>query len=90
MSELIIHHTKDDLFRVENAEEDRDVNNWEDTFVCFIGFFGGYGPQVFALAPEMLEVLEAIAYYSDDPEADNDEIWKDIRKILAKAKGESQ
>lgn len=32
--------------------------NWDDDYVSFSGFFGSYGPQVFAAAPEMLEALK--------------------------------
>jgi hypothetical protein len=32
--------------------------DWEDIYVDFSGFFGSYGPDMFAAAPEMLEALK--------------------------------
>lgn len=49
-------------FSVENANSftstsgDSDMS-WDDFYVRFSGYFGGYGPHMFAAAPDMLNVL---------------------------------
>jgi hypothetical protein len=34
------------------------AGHWDDIYVDFSGFFGSYGPHLFAAAPEVLEALE--------------------------------
>ena len=46
-------------FCIENERRDRmDGESWDDLYVFFSGYFGSYGPHVFAAAPELLEALE--------------------------------
>lgn len=33
---------------------------WEEIYVAFSGFFGKYGPELFAAAPDLLEALRKI------------------------------
>lgn len=40
----------------------RRDGRWEDVYVSFSGFFGSYGPQMFAAAPVMLEALKAARF----------------------------
>jgi hypothetical protein len=34
---------------------------WDDVYVEFAGYFGSYGPHVFAAAPDLLPLVELIA-----------------------------
>ena len=43
---------------------------WNDIYVHFSGFFGSFGPHVFAAAPELLEACRAMIEW-DDREKDH-------------------
>jgi len=45
--------------RIE-SDHVRAQGHWNDIYVEFSGFFGSYGAQMFAVAPEMLEVINAM------------------------------
>ena len=49
-------------FNIKRPEDSRipPGTEWEDYYVEFSGYFGSYGPHVFAAAPEMAEALRAI------------------------------
>lgn len=62
-----------------------------DRYVAFSGYFGSYGPHMFAAAPEMLEALEALCNFKRDCpcEVSNEELaaWDKARAAIAKAEG---
>jgi hypothetical protein len=45
--------------RVQN-DHSRVKGNWDDIYVEFSGFFGSYGPHMFAMAPELLSFAKDI------------------------------
>lgn len=45
-------------FKIEGMIEG---NSWEEQHISFGGYFGSYGPNVFAAAPEMFEALTLAA-----------------------------
>ena len=47
---------KGNQFQVNNQH--RRLEDWDCEYVSFGGFFGVHGPQMFAMAPEILEHLE--------------------------------
>lgn len=44
-------------FRIENNTNGLD-GEWDDIYVSFSGYYGSYGPYLFAAAPELLEALK--------------------------------
>lgn len=48
-----------DQYAIENDSVPRD-GDWRDVYVHFSGYFGSYGPHVFAAAPDLLEVAEMV------------------------------
>ncbi len=50
----------DDAPKQAQIESDhrRVAGDWDDIYVDFSGYFGSYGPDMFAAAPELLEALE--------------------------------
>jgi hypothetical protein len=45
-------------YRIE-SDHAKVPGNWDDIYVEFSGFFGSYGPHMFAAAPEMLAHIES-------------------------------
>lgn len=70
---------------------------FEDRYLLFSGYFGSYGPYMFAAAPEMLEALEMVIAFEDwerysHPDHKDAlqyaEVVDRVRSAIAKAKGE--
>lgn len=77
-------------FCIENERRDRmDGESWDDLYVFFSGYFGSYGPHVFAAAPELLEALESLIDLCD-PHENNPDWLIPARAAIAKAKGETK
>lgn len=70
-------------FNIESDHRNRP-GNWEDIYVEFSGFFGSYGPQVFAVAPELLAFAKDIhnSAISLPPE-----VRAQLHALIAKAGG---
>jgi hypothetical protein len=52
-----------DQFRIENASSFSNTDgsqSWNDFYVNFSGYFGSYGPDLFAAAPELLAALQDV------------------------------
>ena len=60
----------------------RRKGEWRDIYVEFSGYFGSYGPHMFAEAPAMLDALKAVRFILSDSDA-----RKAIDAVLAKAEG---
>ena len=74
----------------------RSKGDWDDVYVSFSGFFGSYGPNIFAAAPEMLEALKKALVtlsflaphnrYPDGTVVPGDsELIREIKAAIAKA-----
>lgn len=75
-------------FQIESDWINSD-GEWRDKYVCFSGFFGSYGPHVFAAAPEMLEALKAVIAFGDAAPYWETEAARDLaRAAIAKAEGQ--
>lgn len=66
---------------------------WRDKYVSFCGYFGSYGPHVFAAAPELLAIAKKLDQASRQS-ADAldfskmvDEFIEDCRSAIAQATG---
>lgn len=59
---------------------------WNDRYVSFSGYFGSYGPHLFAAAPELLEALELILAITDRDHV----AWDKARAAITKVKGVAQ
>ena len=69
--------------RVESLNH--DLENWDETYVSFSGYFGKFKPELFAAAPDLYEALEmALAWLDYEGRYD----VQVIRAALAKARGE--
>lgn len=66
--------------------QEYESEDFGDAYVCFSGYFGSYGPHVFAAAPELLEALEAVVRVADRATVEFDM----ARAAIAKAKGETK
>lgn len=76
------YKVESDYFSVEGE--------WQDKYVSFCGYFGSYGPHVFAAAPELLEALSKLcALEADGRQAAEAaiEAWEQARAAIAKALG---
>ncbi len=65
---------------------------WDDVYVDFSGYFGSYGPNVFAAAPELLEVLKRISSVMDFNGTCHplfDGLQKQMQSAIAKAESRS-
>lgn len=40
--------------------------DWNAIYVSFTGYFGSYGPELFAAAPETLQALKDLVQFADD------------------------
>ena len=58
-----------------------------DRYVSFSGYYGSYGPEMFAAAPEMADMLKCFVdwldAFGDEPDCD------EIRALLAKIEGQN-
>ena len=60
-----------------------------DAYVNISGYYGTYGPHVFAAAPDMLELLEEILIATAYDHG-NDQLYKKVERTVAKAKGKTE
>lgn len=81
--------------KIKNVEIDSDEGVFEERYVSFSGYFGNYGPDVFAAAPELLEALEQaidwIKFHQDNPGTINHNAFlfeAKAERIIKKARGE--
>lgn len=95
-SELLVVLTKyDHQFWIKSAIEPYPDDNYIKNIVSFSGYFGSYGPKLFAAAPEMYEALEWIETYARvqidrHPDATDTDGWKKMVAALEKARGISK
>lgn len=59
---------------------------WDDIYVDFGGYFGAYGPHMFALAPQLVEALKTASWLLADI-APQGLVKKRIDELLVKATG---
>jgi hypothetical protein len=87
-------------FNIE-SELPVDSSKFEDVYVCFGGYFGNYGPHMFAAAPEMLEALKSCVQIESDVRRldarygyEIPQSWQDafsmIKAAIAKAEGRAE
>lgn len=64
---------------------------WADIYVEFSGYFGSFGPHLFAAAPDLLAALKACreAMWADNPADGWKEIIDQAAAAIAKAEGSS-
>lgn len=71
---------------------------WDDIYVNFSGYFGSYGPHMFAAAPDLLAAIEGLANILSTAEsnASGNPEWEAVSKrinaaraAIAKARGET-
>lgn len=75
-------------YAIQNASSDRYADlPWGDVYVNFSGYFGSYGPHLFAAAPDLLEALKALMFNADDSPS-FDAAMAQARAAIAKATGE--
>lgn len=65
---LTVSQTGELQHRIE-SDHTKVPGNWADIYVDFSGFFGSYGPNVFAAAPELLAALRELQANPNDPRA---------------------
>lgn len=80
-------------YAIQNASSDRYADlPWGDVYVHFSGYFGSYGPHLFAAAPELLELLkecrEFFASCQAYDGADTNNLDTRCMDAIAKATGE--
>lgn len=71
--------------------------DWLNAYFNISGYFGSYGPHVFAAAPELYEALEEVFSSLSAGDDRSDDAWVDLNgtqvqmivDALAKARGES-
>lgn len=67
---------------------------WDDIYVNFSGYFGAYGPYMFAAAPDLLEALQSAPIPGRGEEMmsfrDRQDKWlREVRQpAIAKARGQ--
>ncbi len=59
--------------------------NFEDRYLNFSGYFGAYGPHMFAAAPEMLEALKDCRDLIENMPVE--ELLMQVEAAIAKAEG---
>jgi hypothetical protein len=76
-------------YRIE-SKYGQNKGEWDDIYVHFSGFFGSYGPNMFAAAPEMLAALrDCLRFLEHDYRGGYSEPEKaKARAAIAKATGE--
>lgn len=82
-------------FWIKDIVEPAPDKGYIKNIVSFSGYFGSYGPQLFAAAPEMFEALEWIAFYAriqikNHPDATDTDGWRKIVAALEKARGDDK
>jgi len=85
---------------LEDNHGELEKGIWNDIYVEFSGFFGSFGPHVFAAAPELLEACRAMIEWDDrekDHAVDFDArmhlcrvAFDKARAAVAKAEGRSE
>lgn len=80
-------------YQITSNWDDVISDCFDDNYVNFTGYFGKYGPEVFAAAPELYEALEWLEVYAKVqverfPMAADSDGWKKVLSALAKARGE--
>lgn len=78
--------TDDPQYAIVSNFPDFDLP-WGDKYINFSGYFGKFGPHMFAAAPDMLEALiDALALIELITPIEGDVVRK-ARKAIAKAEG---
>jgi hypothetical protein len=76
-------------FRLEELPD--DMVNWDENYVSFSGYFGLYGPHVFAAAPDLQDACMAYINLMESPtEPTEDEllaVYDMMHAAAAKAQG---
>lgn len=70
-------------FRIESDTKGSTLR-WEDAYVNFSGYFGSYGPHMFAAAPKLLSAAQRLAargFFSASTCADKATL-KDMQSML--------
>jgi hypothetical protein len=62
--------------------------NFKDRFIHFSGYFGAYGPHMFAAAPEMLEALKDCRDLIENMPVE--ELLMQVEAAIAKAEGRAE
>lgn len=62
-----------------------DLENWDRDYFSISGYFGSYGPDLFAAAPDLYEALELVVAFGVDETSRGTAI-----AALSKARGETQ
>lgn len=78
-------------FSVQNDHQ-HATGEWDDVYVEFSGYFGSYGPHVFAAAPDLLKVLKRIDAAMDFNGTCHplfNGLQKQMQDAIAKAEGRS-
>lgn len=70
--------------------QEYESEDFGDAYVCFSGYFGSYGPHVFAAAPELLEALEDTLCALEVCGRDYDYVMGKARAAIAKAKAKGE
>ncbi len=73
-------------FSIQNRDEDRDKDDWDETYVRFSGHFGPYGPELFARAPETEAELEKVLVANAELRGMNAELRACIDAGIAQSK----
>lgn len=82
---LSVVDRKSGQFSIESNNEGYCVARWEDIYVNFSGYFGSYGPQMFASAPKLLSAAQRLAargFFTPTACADKATL-KDMKSMLA-------
>lgn len=56
----VVQKSDPEQFGIESNHHEAE-GEWRDIYVNFSGYFGKFGPHMFAAAPEMLEALKKLA-----------------------------
>jgi hypothetical protein len=75
-------------FAIESNHCELD-GEFEDRYVLFSGYFGPYKPELFAAAPDLLEVLKVLVKQSESYGAEG-VYWDKAHAAIAKAEGRVQ
>ncbi|MQB09566.1 hypothetical protein DXT96_06815 [Agrobacterium sp. ICMP 6402] len=90
----VVARERDRQFGVE-SDYNKASGEWEDIYVSFTGYFGSYGPNVFAAAPDLLAALKAMdealcnGFDTKEHRASSRKALFDARTAIAKAEGRS-
>lgn len=74
-------------FWIKGAIEPHPDDNYTKNIVSFSGYFGTYGPHLFAAAPELLRALEMVRDANRDDPHIPEPALRSIEAAIAKAEG---